>query len=52
MTGEDVRKRELAPLMRVRDNYEKIILSLDQDPEISYEGIRSKNIIDWLLAKD
>ena len=51
MAGEDVRKRELAPLMRVRDNYEKIILSLDQGPEISYEGIRSKNIIDWLLAE-
>ena len=51
MTGEDVRKREPAPLMSVRDNYEKIILSLDQGPEISCEGIRSRNIIDWLLAE-
>lgn len=51
MNGEDVRKREPAPLMSVRDNYEKIILSLDQGPEISCEGIRSRNIIDWLLAE-
>ena len=51
MTGEDVRKRELAPLQRVRDNYEKIVLSLDPGLETSYEGIKSKNLIDWLLAE-
>lgn len=29
MTSEDVRKRELAPLQKISDNYEKIVLSLD-----------------------
>lgn len=29
MTSEDVRKRELAPLQKISDNYEKIILSLN-----------------------
>ena len=29
MTDEDVRKRELAPLRKISDNYEKIILSLN-----------------------
>ena len=51
MTGEAVRRRELAPLQRVRDNYEKIVLSLDPGLETSYEGIKSKNLIDWLLAE-
>ena len=50
MTGEDARKRELAPLQKVRDNYEKIVLSLDPGIETSYEGIKSKKLIDWLLT--
>ena len=49
MNNEDVRRRELAPLQKVRDNYEKIILSLNPGLETSFEGIKSKNAIDWLL---
>ena len=30
MTSEDVRKRELAPLQKISDNYEKIVLSLNE----------------------
>ena len=29
MVSEDVRRRELAPLQRIRDNYEKIVLSME-----------------------
>ncbi len=50
MTGEEVRRRELAPLQKVRDNYEKIVLSLDPGAETSYEGVKSKNLIDWLIT--
>ena len=50
MSAETVRLRELAPLQRIQDNYEKIVLSLDPGVEQSYEGIRSKNLIDWLLS--
>lgn len=49
MQSEDVRKRELAPLQKIRDNYEKIVLSLDPGLDASYEGIRSEHLIDWLL---
>ena len=49
MQSEDVRKRELAPLQKIRDNYEKIILSLEPGLNSSYEGIKSLNLIDWLL---
>ncbi len=49
MLGEEVRQRELAPLRKIRDNNEKIILSLDRGLETSFEGIKSLNLIDWLL---
>lgn len=49
MISADVRKRELAPLQKIRDNYEKIVLSLDTGLDSSYEGIKSLNLIDWLL---
>ena len=49
MTSETVRNRELAPLMKIRDNYEKIVLSLDTGLESSFEGIKSFNVLDWLL---
>ena len=51
MMSEDVRKRELAPLQSIRDNYEKIVLSLEQGLDASYDGIKSENLIDWLLSE-
>lgn len=51
MLSEDVRSRELAPLRKIRDNYEKIVLSLDPGLDASYDGIKSINLIDWLLAE-
>ena len=50
MTSEDVRKRELAPLQKISDNYEKIVLSLDPGMDSSYDGIKSINLIDWLIS--
>lgn len=49
MVSEDVRKRELAPLQKINDNYEKIVLSLDTGLDSSYDGIKSINVIDWLI---
>lgn len=51
MLSEDVRSRELAPLRKIRDNYEKIVLSLDPGLDASYDGIKSINLIDWLLGE-
>ena len=50
MQSEDVRKRELAALQKIRDNYEKIVLSLEPGLDFSYDGIKSLNLIDWLLS--
>ena len=49
MTSEDVRQRELAPLMKINDNYEKIVLSINPGMDSSYDGIKSINLIEWLI---
>ena len=53
MGSEDVRRRELAPLQRIHDNYEKIVLSLDigLDAPGDYDGIKSLNLLYWLIGK-
>lgn len=52
LLGENVREREFAPLRDIRDNYEKIVLSMDKSFIQSYEGIKQRNIIDFLLEKN
>ena len=42
--------RELASLQKINDNYPKYILSLDDDPEADYSGIRRINALDWLFG--
>ena len=49
MESETVRTRELAPLQGIPDNYEKIVLSLHPGLETSYDGIKSIDLIEWLL---
>ena len=51
MTSEEVRKRELAPLQKISDNYEKIVLSMNPGMDSSYEGIKSMNLIEWLISE-
>ena len=48
--GSDTRERELAPLKSIKDNYRKIILSMDElFADSNEEGIEIQNITDWLL---
>jgi len=49
MTSEEVRNRELAPLQKINDNYEKIILSMNTGMDFTYDGIKSINLVDWLI---
>lgn len=49
MESETVRARELVPLQGIADNYEKIVLSLHPGLETSYDGIKSIDLIEWLL---
>ncbi len=52
MSSEAIRERELKPLQKIRDNYEKMVLSKDYGSEDSYDGIRHVHIIDWLLNEN
>ena len=50
MQSSETRERELKPLRMIPDNYEKIVLSMDRNYINSYDGIKSLNLIDWLLS--
>jgi len=52
MTNEATFKREMTPLENIKDNYEKIVLTLDKFSVGNYEGIKVINLIDWLLLKE
>lgn len=43
--------RELAPLKRINDQYPKYILTLDDDPDADYDGIRRINVLQWLVGQ-
>jgi len=43
-------EREVSSFRNIRDNYPKYLLTLDYD-NVIIEGIRKKNVIDWLLEK-
>ena len=51
MTAESTFNRELRPLRNIKDNYEKVVLTLDRFTLGNYEGIKVINVIDWLLEK-
>ena len=44
-------EREFSPLKAIKDNYPKMVLSMDNLPESNIEGIKRKRIIDFLLEK-
>ncbi len=48
INSPETRERELRPLQLLRDNYEKMVLSMDRDFISSYNGIKVVNLIDWL----
>ncbi len=47
---EKTLERELRPLRAIKDHYPKILLTMDDDPEVHYDGIRRINARDWLLG--
>ena len=42
--------RELKPLNSIADHNQKYLLTLDEDPAVSHNGIKQINALDWLLA--
>lgn len=46
---ESTLKRELSALESIQDHNPKYILTMDNDPPISYNGIRQINVLKWLV---
>lgn len=44
-------QRELAPLQALNDSYPKFLITLDNDPTISHNGINQIYALDWLLGE-
>ena len=47
--NSSILERELAPLKKINDNYPKYILTLDDDLDADFDGIKKINVLDWLL---
>lgn len=51
MTAKETFDRETKPFYSIRDNYEKLVLTLDKLTVGNYDGIKVENVIDWLVKK-
>ena len=49
MNAPETRERELAPLRKIRDNYEKIVIALECDLTQTQDGIKIIRALDFLL---
>jgi predicted AAA+ superfamily ATPase len=47
---EAVLERELAPLKDVKDHNAKYLITLDDDPLMTHDGIRQVYALDWLMG--
>ena len=48
---EKTLQRELTPLQTINDSYPKYLITLDNDPLISHNGISQIYALDWLLSE-
>ena len=48
ISHEETFKREVSPLLKIKDAYPKILLARTRQKEFQYEGIRIINLADWL----
>lgn len=49
MNEPSTRQRELAPLRKIRDNYEKVVLAGECDYPVTQDGIKIVKLMDFLL---
>jgi len=49
LANDKVTQREFGPLKAISDNYEKMVLSMDWLISFNIDGIKQRNIIDFLL---
>lgn len=49
---ESTKKRELLPLQKIPDQYEKVILTMDRSYIKDFEGVKNVNIINFCYLKN
>ena len=49
LTEQTTFDREISPLRKIDDNYQKVIITLDRFTLGNYDGIKVVNAVDWLL---
>ena len=51
MNVPETRERELAPLRKIRDNFEKLVIMLDCDLTQTPDGIKLIRVLDFILPQ-
>ncbi len=51
LTSEKTLNREIAPLLKIQDKYESILITAENH-DFSKEGVKHLNIIDFLCSED
>jgi predicted AAA+ superfamily ATPase len=51
MNAPETRERELSPLRKIPDNYEKIVIAMECDLPQDQDGIKIIGAVDFLLGK-
>lgn len=51
ISDEKTFKREVDPLLQIKDAYPKVVIARTRNEEYQYEGIRIIDIADWLAEE-
>ena len=49
IADDKVKEREFGNLLKIKDNYRKIVLSLDEFSPGNYKGIEHKSLIEFII---
>lgn len=46
---EKTLRRELKSLQNIKDHHQKYLITMDEEPMSSYDGVKKVNLLDWLV---